>query len=154
MSSAPADADADAGRASLPPIHFIDSTLAAAPCPRARLLALYFSAHWCGPCRGFTPKLRAFYQNTSREDVDIIFVSLDHSSQAFEDYYRGMPWLAADYEKTDREEIYNTLHVRGIPALVVFCPRTGRMASMDGRQDVLQNENNPQACVEDWLQRL
>jgi len=23
--------------------------------PNAKVTCLYFSAHWCGPCRGFTP---------------------------------------------------------------------------------------------------
>ena len=27
-----------------------------------KILALYFSAHWCPPCRQFTPMLRSAYQ--------------------------------------------------------------------------------------------
>ena len=25
-------------------------------------ICIYFSAHWCPPCRGFTPVLKDFYQ--------------------------------------------------------------------------------------------
>ena len=153
-SSTPAQEDdgGGSGKVSLPPIYFVNSSLAPVPCPGAKLLALYFSAHWCGPCRGFTPKLQAFYNQTSREDIDIIFISLDRNAEAFADYYAGMPWLAADYDKTERDTLYDTLHIRGIPALVVFCPRTGRIISADGRSDIIQNETNPQACLRAWLQ--
>jgi nucleoredoxin len=27
-----------------------------------KLVAFYFSAHWCPPCRGFTPVLKKFYE--------------------------------------------------------------------------------------------
>ena len=116
------------------------------------MLALYFSAAWCGPCRGFTPKLRDFYDATSRDDIEIIFVSLDRSDSTFTEYYDHMPWLAVDFNKTDREGLYEALRIKGIPSLVVFCPHTGRIVSATGREDVLQHAAAPQACMDGWLQ--
>ena len=39
--------------------------------------AFYFSAHWCPPCRAFTPKLVEFYnaQEGKKKNFEIIFVS-------------------------------------------------------------------------------
>lgn len=143
-------APSSSSRVALPPMHFVNKALAQVPCPRAKRLALYFSASWCGPCRQFTPKLAQLYQSTSREDIEVVFVSLDQTLEWFQDYYAGMPWLAVDFDKTEREEIFHKLGGRGIPALVVFCPRTGRVVTTDGRQDVLRHPDNPQACVDLW----
>lgn len=29
----------------------------------AEVVGIYFSAHWCGPCRGFTPRLVETYKS-------------------------------------------------------------------------------------------
>ena len=45
---------------------------------QGKSLALYFSAHWCPPCRGFTPTLAALYKAmkaSGRDDVEFVFVS-------------------------------------------------------------------------------
>lgn len=44
---------------------------------KGKVTALYFSAHWCPPCRQFTPQLVDFY-NSKRgtpEEFEIVFVS-------------------------------------------------------------------------------
>src|SRR5438270_8249925 len=68
-----------------------------------QIYGLYFSAHWCGPCRKFTPQLVAYYNQTAHDhpEFEIIFVSLDKSADAMATYIResGMPWSAIEYGK-------------------------------------------------------
>jgi len=49
-----------------------------------RALALYFSAHWCPPCRQFTPVLARAYAGACENgvapgQVGLVFVSSDRS---------------------------------------------------------------------------
>lgn len=89
-----------------------------------KTIAIYFSAHWCGPCRSFTPKLSAVYNQSksANKNFEIIFCSADHSESEFESYYREMPFLAIPYDDDKREEITGIFKVSGIPRLVVVAP--------------------------------
>jgi nucleoredoxin len=55
-----------------------------------KIFVLYFSAHWCPPCRQFTPILtnqyRIYRQNSNK--VGVIFVSGDRSLQEQLSYMR------------------------------------------------------------------
>ena len=52
------------------------------------IVCLYFSAHWCPPCRGFTPILKDFYEEVEAQGVEIIFVSSDRDSEAMMSYMK------------------------------------------------------------------
>lgn len=105
-----------------------------------RLIGLYFSAHWCGPCRGFTPKLVKFYKECRkhRKSLEIIFISSDTSKQDMRGYMRGtnMPWLAVPYDEKKLASIRHKYQVAGIPKLVIL-DYFGRVVSKDGRWDVV-----------------
>lgn len=85
--------------------------------------AIYYSAHWCPPCRGFTPKLVDFYNKASRkyDNFEIIFVSSDRSEDAMADYMKeaDMPWLALDYDKKKASKALTKYAGGGIPCLVL-----------------------------------
>lgn len=132
----------------LPPIQFVnhDAPVAA---PHAKLLALYFSAKWCGPCRAFTPLLKEFYANTARDDLEIAFISLDRDEAAFQAYFADMPWLAASYA-CEREEIYHAFGLQGVPSLVIFEPSTGRVLTTTGREDVVNYQHDAGAALAHW----
>ena len=69
------------------------------------VLGLYFSAHWCPPCRSFTPVLKKFYQKVKAAQGDkfeIVFVSSDQDENQFNGYFGEMPWLAVAF--TDAEK--------------------------------------------------
>lgn len=76
-------------------------------CGSNKVLGLYFSAHWCPPCRGFTPKLAEFYKavkNTpNAANFDIIFISSDRDEASFTDYFKDMPWKALPFADRDRK---------------------------------------------------
>ena len=90
-------------------------------------ILFYVSAHWCGPCRQFTPKLANWYRG-ARFAVEVVFVSADHDEQGFENYFRSShPWYAIDFDDDWRENLMGILQVQGIPRLVVLDARTGNI---------------------------
>jgi thiol-disulfide isomerase/thioredoxin len=75
------------------------------------VVALYFSAKWCPPCREFTPLLKELYtqhqQNaTAGSDFEVVFVSADRTRSKFEEYASTMPWLAIPFEVSFRHVLY------------------------------------------------
>lgn len=66
-----------------------------------RLVAFYFSAHWCGPCRQFTPMLVELYEHLKEEvpshGLEVVFVSSDRDLGGFNQYYSTMPWMAMSF---------------------------------------------------------
>eukprot|EP00540_Astrosyne_radiata_P021032 CAMPEP_0116828924 /NCGR_PEP_ID=MMETSP0418-20121206/3913_1 /TAXON_ID=1158023 /ORGANISM="Astrosyne radiata, Strain 13vi08-1A" /LENGTH=321 /DNA_ID=CAMNT_0004457841 /DNA_START=152 /DNA_END=1114 /DNA_ORIENTATION=+ len=88
---------------------------------------LYASAHWCSPCRQFTPMLTKWYQSLTRKNVEVVFLSADHDERGFESYFQSMPWLAVPFDDETRENLMGYIRVTGIPRLVVLDGRTGRI---------------------------
>jgi len=87
---------------------------------------LYASAHWCGPCRQFTPMLDNWYKG-AREYVEIVFLSADHDENGFQSYFRTHPWMAVDFDDDARENLMATIRVSAVPRLVVLSGRTGKI---------------------------
>src|SRR5438046_9000085 len=87
------------------------------------IYGVYFSAHWCGPCRKFTPQLVAYYNQIAHDhpEFEIIFVSLDKSAGAMATHMRetGMPWPAIEYSKLASIPALQKYAGKGIPDLVI-----------------------------------
>mmetsp|Transcript_17116 Transcript_17116/g.39923 ORF Transcript_17116/g.39923 Transcript_17116/m.39923 type:complete len:142 (-) Transcript_17116:98-523(-) len=99
-------------------------------------ICLYFSAHWCPPCRGFTPELANAYTKYAGGDIEVIFISSDRSEDAFKDYFGSMPWKALPYEKRDKKDAAaHKFDVKGIPMLVVL-DADGNVVKENARGDV------------------
>ena len=83
---------------------------------------VYFSAHWCPPCKKFTPKLVEFYDSKKNAtNFEIIFVSNDNSEDAMQEYMEefGMKWPAVKFSRKDDCGL-NEYAGSGIPCLVLL----------------------------------
>ena len=104
------------------------------------VVALYFSAHWCPPCKMFTPKLRQFYNevNSTSKRLEIIWVSADEDEQEFNEYFEEMPWLSIPFEPTVlREDVSEKFDIPSIPQLVIL-NKDGTVKSSTGKTEVEQ----------------
>ena len=106
-----------------------------------KLFLIYFSAHWCKPCRMLTPGLVNYYNEMSPKhpEFDLIFVSRDKSPFGMETYMRetNMPWPAIDFEKVPEKQGILKYAGEGIPDLVLV-DGTGKVLadSFEGGQYV------------------
>eukprot|EP00429_Kryptoperidinium_foliaceum_P010111 CAMPEP_0176001772 /NCGR_PEP_ID=MMETSP0120_2-20121206/300_1 /TAXON_ID=160619 /ORGANISM="Kryptoperidinium foliaceum, Strain CCMP 1326" /LENGTH=387 /DNA_ID=CAMNT_0017334333 /DNA_START=47 /DNA_END=1207 /DNA_ORIENTATION=+ len=106
---------------------------------QGKIVLLYFSAHWCPPCRRFTPMLVAMYNKLkeTRDDFEIVFVSLDNKDSEFEEYASTMPWKCVPFEgmAESRSKLAMKYGAQGIPHLVVIS-ETGEIITQEGTSEV------------------
>lgn len=114
-------------------------------------VAIYFSAHWCPPCRGFTPTLAKAYKDALKsKGMEVVFVSSDQSQKDFDSYYKEMPWLAVPFARRDvKEALSKKFKVQGIPTLVIL-DAEGNIITTDGRSKVA---SDPQGAQFPWKPR-
>ena len=90
---------------------------------KKKLIALYYSASWCGPCRKFTPKLVDYYNRVAaaHPEFEIVFISSDRSRAAMEAYMRDyrMPWPAISFPELAEKGALKNFAGKEIPCLVV-----------------------------------
>ena len=84
-----------------------------------KLVGLYFSASWCGPCRVFTPKLIEYHQRHAG-DFEIVFISSDKSEEAQFEYMTHMNWPAMKFGSDAALALKKKFEVTGIPTLVLL----------------------------------
>lgn len=88
-----------------------------------KFTALYFSAHWCPPCRLFTPKLVEWYKGfkAKHPNFELVFVSGDRDEDSMKKYIKeaGMPWPAVAFDKAEGEA-FQQFSSDGIPYLVLI----------------------------------
>jgi len=87
-----------------------------------RKVLVYFSAHWCPPCRGFTPMLKHHYEDYLYEnDIEIVFVSSDSTADNAKRYFDQMGgWLMTAHNSEESRALKQLCNVRGIPHLAMF----------------------------------
>merc|ERR1711963_662844 len=86
----------------------------------ADVVGLYFSAHWCGPCRGFTPQLAKLYNECKDKKKN----------------FEEMPWCALSFkERTLKNNLSELYDVQGIPTLVLLTGN-GELITDDGRSAI------------------
>lgn len=105
-----------------------------------KVVGLYFSAHWCPPCRGFTPKLVEFYNKvkSNGSSFEIVFVSSDRDEKSFNDYYAEMPWMALPFSDREmKQKLSSKFKVSGIPTFLLLDGETGAVINKSGREVVM-----------------
>lgn len=117
----------------------------------AKVIGIYFSAHWCPPCRGFTPNLAKFYNEVNKDGkvFEIVFVSCDKDEASFKGYLSEMPWIALPFGDSRADTLNDAFNVSGIPHLVIM-KNDGTKVSSNGRGDVTKDLNNPMNAFNKW----
>ncbi|XP_065057621.1 uncharacterized protein LOC135685567 [Rhopilema esculentum] len=113
------------------------------------VVVCYFSAHWCPPCRQFTPMLKMFYEDLEDSPLAIIFVSSDRDEASMKSYFADHgAYYAVPYSDNELSTaLKQNCEVQGIPKLAVV-DKSGKMLNGDGRSDVAKGK--PSEAFKKW----
>ncbi len=119
---------------------------------------IYFSAHWCGPCRKVTPKLIKTYKSLKEvpgiaDKIEVLFRSSDNSRQEQIGYVNevGMPWLILKY--SSGIDIIDKWKGNGIPCIAVI-NRNGDILFHSYRDGKYQGAEKPLADLRALLKQI
>jgi nucleoredoxin len=116
-----------------------------------KYLLVYYSAHWCPPCRAFTPKLVRWY-NDNHDTYEVVFVSSDRSADKMLAYMEEtkMPWPAVKYGSKALRSTAQFRDGGGVPCLVLLDGDDNRLAGSydDAGKNYLGPQNAYKKLVE------
>ncbi|PAV85099.1 hypothetical protein WR25_04517 [Diploscapter pachys] len=120
-----------------------------------KVVALYFSAHWCPPCRNFTPMLKTFYDELkSSGEFEVVFISYDRNEQDLKNYMKEAhgDWYHISFKHPKIQELASKYSVNGIPALIIIKP-DGEIITKEGRTNV-QAKTSPKVTISEWKSQM
>lgn len=105
----------------------------------AEVIGFYFSAHWCPPCRAFTPVLADAYEEMKSLNYkfEVIFVSSDRDEKSLFSYMNEChgDWYALQFGSEKIRELKTKYNIKGIPTLVIV-RKDGTLITENGRADI------------------
>ncbi len=115
-----------------------------------KIVGIYFSAHWCPPCRAFSPELVKF-RNAHKDQFEVVFVSSDKDAAAQKQYMEElkMEWPAVKFGSPIADKLSEKYGVEGIPTLVIVDPKFNTI-STEGREEVTENA---EGCLDAWKEK-
>ena len=99
-----------------------------------KTVLVYFSAHWCPPCRSFTPKLKNAYETELKAgNVEIIFVSSDQTEDAAFDYMVNDhgDYFMVPHNSEAANKLKSLCELSGIPTLSMFDGESGKLKNKE-----------------------
>jgi len=117
-----------------------------------KVVALFFSADWSGPCRAFISQLSSIYQSarSANKPFEVVYVSADSDADSFNAALGSMPWRAIKFSDEERRKGLNEkFKVDSIPTLIIL-NQQGTVLTRDGRGDI---RNQGDAAVTNWCEQ-
>lgn len=115
-----------------------------------KVIGLYFSAAWCGPCRAFTPSLVKL-RDRKDDEFEVIFVSSDRSAEDQAEYMKDydMEWPAIPFDSEKRRALGQQFGISGIPSLVIVDDQ-GNLITKDGRSEMSGSDSDTRKALREW----
>ncbi len=133
---------------------YADSNKASIDILSGKIIGVYFTASWCGPCRQFSPILVEAYDNikANEKPFEIVHVSSDRDEDEMFQYMKdnNTKRPAVEFGSKTEEKLKEKLGNGAVPYLVVLNSK-GEIISTSGREDVI---NSRARAFEIWDQQL
>lgn len=92
--------------------------------------------------------------------MEIVYNSSDNDVKEYNEYYAEMPWAALKFRSADSDHVRRELSaqhkliIKGIPTLLIFDGKTGKLITQSGRSEVQGDPDNAAKIVQTWLNKV